>query len=329
MLTSLNTFLVAQLGPLGPIIAMGGVGLIMLLIAVPFLLGQKPDRMEKLREDRMNAGKHASENPNQQLRLAGGMEQLDRFADYLEPQNQVEFSAIREQLIQAGYRSKSAVRTFYFAQFALGIGLLALGVIYTLLTGDEEQTSTKAAMTTLIPGLVGYYLPRYWVNKRIDTRQQEIQDGFPDSLDLMLVCVEAGQGLDQAIIRVSEEIRPSFPAIAEEFEMVAWEIKAGKDKSSVLKDMGDRSGVADVASFVTVLIQSQTFGTSIAEALRVYANEMRDKRVMRAEEKANVLPTKLTLGTMMFTLPPLLIILIGPSMYSIYATLSGGGIGAN
>jgi tight adherence protein C len=308
---------------------MGGVGLIMLLIAVPLLLGQKPDRMEKLREDRMNAGKHASENPNQQLRLAGGMEQLDRFADYLEPQNQVEFSAIREQLIQAGYRSKSAVRTFYFAQFALGIGLLALGVIYTLLTGDEEQTSTKAAMTTLIPGLVGYYLPRYWVNKRIDTRQQEIQDGFPDSLDLMLVCVEAGQGLDQAIIRVSEEIRPSFPAIAEEFEMVAWEIKAGKDKSSVLKDMGDRSGVADVASFVTVLIQSQTFGTSIAEALRVYANEMRDKRVMRAEEKANVLPTKLTLGTMMFTLPPLLIILIGPSMYSIYATLSGGGIGAN
>jgi tight adherence protein C len=308
---------------------MGGVGLIMLLIAVPLLLGQKPDRMEKLREDRMNAGKHASENPNQQLRLAGGMEQLDRFADYLEPQNQVEFSAIREQLIQAGYRSKSAVRTFYFAQFALGIGLLALGVIYTLLTGDEEQTSTKAAMTTLIPGLVGYYLPRYWVNKRIVTRQQEIQDGFPDSLDLMLVCVEAGQGLDQAIIRVSEEIRPSFPAIAEEFEMVAWEIKAGKDKSSVLKDMGDRSGVADVASFVTVLIQSQTFGTSIAEALRVYANEMRDKRVMRAEEKANVLPTKLTLGTMMFTLPPLLIILIGPSMYSIYATLSGGGIGAN
>jgi tight adherence protein C len=308
---------------------MGGVGLIMLLIAVPLLLGQKPDRMEKLREDRMNAGKHASENPNQQLRLAGGMEQLDRFADYLEPQNQVEFSAIREQLIQAGYRSKSAVRTFYFAQFALGIGLLALGVIYTLLTGDEEQTSTKAAMTTLIPGLVGYYLPRYWVNKRIDTRQQEIQDGFPDSLDLMLVCVEAGQGLDQAIIRVSEEIRPSFPAIAEEFEMVAWEIKAGKDKSSVLKDMGDRSGVADVASFVTVLIQSQTFGTSIAEALRVYANEMRDKRVMRAEEKANVLPTKLTLGTMMFTLPPLLIILIGPSMYSIYATLSGGGIGVN
>jgi tight adherence protein C len=90
--------------------------------------------------------------------------------------------------------------------------------------------------------------------------------------------------------------------------------------------MGDRCGVADVASFVTVLIQSQQFGTSIAEALRVYASEMRDKRVMRAEEKANVLPTKLTLGTMMFTVPPLMIILIGPSIYSIYETLSGGGI---
>ena len=141
----------------------------------------------------------------------------------------------------------------------------------------------------------------------------------------MLVCVEAGQSLDQSIIRVATELKAGYPALASEFELVANEMKVGKDKIVVLKDMAERADVRDVSSFVTVLVQSTAFGTSIADALRVYASEMRDKRVMRAEEKANVLPTKLTLGTMMFTVPPLLIILIGPSIYDIYVNLNGGG----
>lgn len=180
-------------------------------------------------------------------------------------------------------------------------------------------------LTGMLPGIVGYMIPKYWVTKRLQKRQEEIENGFPDALDMMLVCVEAGQSLDQSIIRVSDEIAAGFPALAEEFAIVAHEMKAGKDKTSVLRDMSERAGVADVGSFVTVLIQSQQFGTSIAEALRVYAGEMRDKRVMRAEEKANTLPTKMTLATMMLTVPPLLIILIGPSVYEIYLMLAGGG----
>jgi tight adherence protein C len=165
-------------------------------------------------------------------------------------------------------------------------------------------------------------LPKYWVTRRQKMRIEEIENGFPDSLDMMLVCVEAGQSLDQAILRVSKEIRAGYPALADEYEIVSQEMKAGKDKTQVLRDMSERAGVPDVASFVTVLIQSSAFGTSIAEALRVYAAEMRDKRVMRAEEKANTLPTKMTLATMMLTVPPLLIILIGPSIYGIAETLS-------
>ncbi len=325
MMDTVNSFLIQNFGPLGPVFALGVLGLLLLLIAIPMMLNQKPDPLERIKKERLGQARRETDDPSTRLRYENDTK-LEQFADYLEPQNEEEMSTIREQMIQAGYRSRSAVRTFYFAQFSLGLGLLALGLIYTLLTAGEQTDATKAALTTLVPGLVGYYLPRYWINKRIGSRQAEIQNGFPDSLDLMLVCVEAGQGLDQAIIRVAQEIRSGFPALAEEFEIVAWEIKAGKDKATVLKDMGDRCGVADVASFVTVLIQSQQFGTSIAEALRVYAGEMRDKRVMRAEEKANVLPTKLTLGTMMFTVPPLMIILIGPSIYSIYETLSGGGI---
>ena len=134
---------------------------------------------------------------------------------------------------------------------------------------------------------------------------------------MLLVCVEAGQSIDQAILRVSHEIRASYGSLADEFELVSHEVKAGKDKASVLGDMAERCGVSDISSFVTVLVQSATFGTSIADALRVYASEMRDKRVMRAEEKANKLPTKMTLATMMLTVPPLLIILIGPSILGI------------
>ncbi|MEC7668916.1 MAG: type II secretion system F family protein, partial [Pseudomonadota bacterium] len=152
--------------------------------------------------------------------------------------------------------------------------------------------------------------------------RQEIQDGFPDALDMMLVCVEAGQSMDQAILRISKELRASFPNLADEFLMVSYEMKAGKEKTAVLNDMSERCGVQDISSFVTVLNQSQTFGTSIADALRVYAGEMRDKRVMRAEEKANQLPTKMTLTTMMFTVPPLLLILVGPSVVGI--TSMGG-----
>ena len=204
----------------------------------------------------------------------------------------------------------------------MGLGLLAAGVLVVLVQSQGEDPSIQQIfMTALLPAIVGYMLPKYWVTKRVQTRQEEISNGFPDSLDLMLVCVEAGQSLDQSIIRVSEEMRSSFPALSEEFMIVAHEMKAGKDKTAVLRDMAERAGVADVASFVTVLIQSQQFGTSIAEALRVYAGEMRDKRVMRAEEKANTLPTKMTLATMMLTVPPLLIIMIGPSIYEIYVQL--------
>ena len=227
------------------------------------------------------------------------------------------------KLLQAGYSTKSAVKTYHFAQFALGIAFLVLGVafaIYASATG--EPTTRDLVIYTLLPGLIGYYLPKWWVGKRQGERQLEMVNGFPDSLDMMLVCVEAGQSLDQSIIRVSHELRSAFPSLAGEYETVSNEMKAGKDKTQVLRDMAERCGVVDISSFVTVLIQSQQFGTSIAEALRVFSSEMRDKRVMRAEEKANTLPTKMTLATMMLTVPPLLIILIGPSIYNIYETLN-------
>jgi len=317
-------YLTVQFGPLGPYYAIGVVGLMLVLSALPIILYRKEDPVDRLnnkKKVKVKKDKDAAEQPT--LRYAEKGPKLDKFASFLEPQDQAAFSGAQLKLVQAGYRNKSAVRTMHFAQFALAIGFLFIGLVVVLIRIDTA-TLQSTLLTILIPAGAGYYLPGYWVERRRQTRQTNLTEGFPDALDLMLVCVEAGQSLDQSIARVAGEIRLGFPDLADEFEMVANEMKAGKDRVNVLRDMGERAGSQDISAFVTVLIQSASFGTSISDALRIYAAEMRDKRVMRAEEKANTLPTKLTLGTMMFTLPPLLIILIGPSIYNIYIMLSVG-----
>lgn len=324
MFETIKSILTDQLGPFGPLLAIGLLGMFLVLLTLPILLNKKEDPLDRLKKAKKLAA--SGKGPDEKLRSAAKSDKLEKYSDFLEPKNEEEYSAIKLKLLQAGYRSKDAVRTYHFAQFALGAGLLVLGVAYAMLqkaTGDPSAQST--AMSILLPGLAGYMLPKYWVNRRQQARQEEITNGFPDSLDMMLVCVEAGQSLDQSILRVAKEIRAGFPALADEFDTVSQEMKAGKDRVAVLRDMSERAGVADVASFVTVLIQSASFGTSIADALRVYAAEMRDKRVMRAEEKANTLPTKMTLATMLLTVPPLLVILVGPSVYNIYLTLNGQG----
>lgn len=326
ILDDLNTWLIELLGPLGPLFAVGFLGILLVATTLPIVLKKTRDPLDRLRDETKGRNNRVASDPDAPaLRQKRGTDKLDKYANFLEPQDKEQLEGMKLKLLQAGYKHKSAVRTFHFAQFALGVTFLTFGLLYALVLGGDDMTTRGLILSIIIPGAAGYYLPKYWVERRKQERQTQIEEGFPDALDLMLVCVEAGQSLDQSIIRVATELKAGYPALASEFELVANEMKVGKDKIVVLKDMAERADVRDVSSFVTVLVQSTAFGTSIADALRVYASEMRDKRVMRAEEKANVLPTKLTLGTMMFTVPPLLIILIGPSIYDIYVNLNGGG----
>ena len=326
LFSSANTWLTDNFGALGPLLIIGVLGMFLVLMTLPILLKREKDPLDKLRDAARAGANPEDDGPRLRRGGTGKKNKLDKYSNFLEPQDAKEYSEIKLKLLQAGYRSKDAVRTYHFLQFVLGIACLLLGALYAIYNSvTGEPTLQSMMLSIIIPGTCGYMLPKYWVTKRQQSRQEEITNGFPDSLDMMLVCVEAGQSLDQSIVRVSKEIRTGFPALADEYEMVANEMKAGKDKTTVLRDMAERAGVPDVASFVTVLIQSATFGTSVAEALRVYAAEMRDKRIMRAEEKANTLPTKMTLATMLLTVPPLLIILIGPSIYDIAVTLSKAG----
>ena len=324
---AIMTLLTDNFGPFGPLLAVGGLGLVLVLATLPTLMKKRIDPLDKLKKSRVepNEGKEslrsAVSNANAKK------DKLEKYKAFLEPKNAEEYSAMQLTLLQAGYPGKNAVRTFHFAQMAMGIGFLILGVGYAILKSSAGDPSTQQTMMSIIiPGAVGYMAPKYWVTRRVEARKEEIQNGFPDALDMLLVCVEAGQSLDQGIIRVAKELRAAYPAMSEEFETVSHEIKAGKDKAQVLRTFGERSGVPDVASFVTVMIQSQQFGTSIAEALRLYAADMRDKRIMRAEEAANKIPTKMTLGTMMFTVPPLLIILVGPSVHDMLENFKAIGL---
>ena len=316
------TALLSDLGPLGPAILLGAAGFV-LVVGAAIAIRRHKDPLDRL-------GRRAEAEPAAQagLRVESRDAKLARYAGFLEPQDETELTAMRLQLVQAGFRSKSAVQTFHVVQLGLALGLLGLGLLYSLWVQMSGQPTdvTKQVLYVLGPAVLGYYGPKRYVASRVASRREEIVQGFPDALDMMLVCIEAGQSLDQAIVRVARELQAFYPALATEFETVAHEMKAGKDKGAVLKGMSERAGVRDVTSFTTVLIQSQTFGTSIGEALRIYAAEMRDKRVMRAEEKANTLPVKMTLATMMLTIPPLLILLVGPSVLEVMTSL-GGGVG--
>jgi tight adherence protein C len=312
--------LVAQFGPLGPVYALAAFGVILILVSLPFLLTKSRDpnqRLEAARKDRYQSAISS-------LRIDANDNRLDSLAPYLEPQDQEEASEARLNLMRAGYRSRSAVRVYVLIRAIMGISFafFGLAVVHSLFPAASE---TDVALAVAGGGGIGYLLPAFYVRNRRKEREEEITNSFPDALDLLLVCVEAGHSLDQAVDRVAREIHTAAPFLSDELALISAEVRAGRERTAVLRDFSERCGVSDISAFVTVLIQSAAFGTSIADALRTYSSEMRDKRLVRAEEKANVLPTKLTLGTMAFTVPPLVLILVGPSLIEVMRALSGFG----
>ncbi len=201
-LTSANQMLIERFGPLGPLLAVGGLGLLLVLLTLPSLMRKRMDPLDKLKAANTRAPEKS--DPKQALRRGDKADKLQKFATFLEPQDETQMSTARLKMMRAGYRGKNAVRAFHAAQFALGIGFLLIGVIFTMVQSAGAEVSTQMmVMTTIGPGAAGYYLPQYWVQRRLQKRQGEITSGFPDALDMMLVCVEAGQSLDQSILRVA------------------------------------------------------------------------------------------------------------------------------
>jgi tight adherence protein C len=177
---------------------------------------------------------------------------------------------------------------------------------------------TSAMIFALIFGAMGYYVPTLWLGRAINRRRGEIQNGLPDAIDLMIVCIEAGSGIDQALNRVAEELAIAYPALARELELVSAETRAGKPRLEAFRNFADRTKVDDVRSLVAMLIQTDRFGTSIGQALRTHAETSRTKRRQRAEEKAAKLAVKLLFPLVFCLFPAFYVIVLGPSMLSLF-----------
>ena len=259
-------------------------------------------------------------------RLAVQDDLLQEFARFVTPTDSAELSAIRIRLARAGFRRPSAPRVFYLARAISPLAGLLLGVL--AITLIKLVLPLPIIMGLLFfPLLLGLIAPAWWVDRCAANRKADAEGGFPDVLDMLLICIEAGQSFDQACRRVSREVKRISPTLYEELNIVNEELWAGRDRGAAFRDFATRIGATDINAFVTVLRQSDEFGVSIADALRVYAADMRNKRLMRAEEKANLMPLKLALGSMFFTIPPTMMIMAGPSLLMIMRAFQrmGGG----
>ena len=226
---------------------------------------------------------------------------------------------LQEKLALAGYAQPYAVRAYVLIRAMLALVFPAVTYGYLTLVGST-LSGPKFYLVVLGSAVLGMYLPNFIVGGRADRRQQEILNGFPDALDLMLVCVEAGLGIDACFARVGQEIINLHPRLAELFATVSLELRAGRPRAEALKNMARRSGVQEIQSFATLVIQSDKLGASIGTALKIYAGEMREGRRMRAEEKAHRLPVLLSVPMVVFLLPVVVGALALPAVIQITGT---------
>jgi tight adherence protein C len=229
-------------------------------------------------------------------------------------------ATIRSRLVAAGYRQEHAPRVYSLIRLicVVGFPMAAIGFMWA---SGSAPSFMRLTLVGMICALLGLYIPSLFVRIKADRRQREIINGFPDALDLMLVCVEAGLGLESAFSRVGMEMTRSHPLLAEQFGSVVLELRAGRSQEDALRRMADRAGADEIRAFATLLIQSHKLGSSISQTLRTYAAEMREMRRMRAEEKAHRLPVLLSIPLVMCMLPVMIGVLMLPAVIRTIRTL--------
>jgi len=226
----------------------------------------------------------------------------------------------RQFLVWAGYRESSAPAVYWGARIAAPVVLAAVMSLLVLVAGGG---ALRTGLALLWAAAVGWIAPPFYVGGRVRRRQKDIQRALPDALDLMVVCVEAGLALNQALVRVAEEIRHVSTLMSDEMALVNLEIRAAVPRDEALRNLAERTGVADLRSLTAMLIQTDRFGTSVAHALRVHSDTMRTKRRQRAEEAAAKTTIKLVFPLATCIFPALFVVILGPALIMIYRTLTG------
>lgn len=285
-------------------------------LALYWLVARPPsaatERLRQMTPD--GAGVLAEENPV--AALAGRMAApLHRLA----PPSATEARKLQKQLMRAGYRGPNApvvYRAFQLATMAVFPGAVAMACVFL------GRPLDSAFLWIMVAFVAGFMLPRYVLRRLIGGRQQRLRWGLADALDLMVVSIEAGLGLNAALVRVGEELRQTHPDISEEFELTNFEIRLGRERDEALRNLAERTGVDDLRSLTAMLIQADRFGTSIAKAVRAYSDSLRTKRRQRAEQAAQKAAVKLLFPLACFLFPTLFIVILGPAALNLMDTFA-------
>jgi tight adherence protein C len=241
----------------------------------------------------------------------GTMEQIVRPFQNVLPRSTQEVSVAQKRLIRAGFRQDSDVNMLYGAKVLVPLSLM-------LLATASGAYSWSPFFVYAVAAGVGFLIPDFWLGKRISSRQMKLRLGLPEALDLLVICSEAGLSLDQALLKVSQELRLSQPELADEFGLLMLEQKAGRPRDEAMKSLADRTQTDSIKALVNALIQADTFGTSIAKTLRVFSDTLRTQRRQKAEERAAKTTVKLVFPLVLFIFPSLFVVALGPAMIAMY-----------
>jgi tight adherence protein C len=246
-------------------------------------------------------------------------------ASYVLPTKGAERDKIQQQLTHAGLRSPNAMATFYGIKTCLALGLVAAVLVAS--RWMPQISSSGIFFYLMLAAGAGMLVPNMVLRRLVEKRQKSLRNGFPDALDMLVICVEAGLGLTAAIQRVADELGFSHPELASELALVNAETRAGVERETALRNLTDRTGLDDVRGLVSLLVQTLRFGTSVADTLRVYSEEFRDKRMQKAEEQAAKIGTKLIFPLVFCLFPSFFLVAVGPAVIRIIDVL--GQLGAS
>ncbi len=244
---------------------------------------------------------------------------LQQIGARIQPSGEAEAKSLRTQLIQAGFRHENSAAVFYGIRI---VTLITVVILMFAMTARMPNSNPGMSFALIgMGGAVGWILPKMFLEKRIKTRRETMRLSLPDALDMMVVSVEAGLGLDMAMQHVARELQVAHPLLSEELSLVTLEMRAGKRRADALKNFSDRSGEPELRKLVAILVQSDRFGTSMAESLRTHSDFMRVKRRQEAEERAGKVGVKLVFPIFFFILPSILVVAAGPGLLQVFKYL--------
>lgn len=278
---------------------------------------RKLTELEEIASQRTIAQKRRRQSKREQLEVW-----LENLGEQVAP-GEARLGKTRSKLVTAGFRDPRAVPLFYGLRVVVPVITV---ILYVLIFAPAlEVTGFRYMFFMVVAGGFGYLMVNGFLSRRVRMRQNELQKALPDTLDMLVVCVEAGLGLNQAIARVSDEVEHISPTMSEELQIVGLEIRAGTPREDALRHLGERTGLKDIKGLVSMLIQTDRFGTSIAQALRVHSDDLRTKRRQRAEEAAAKTTIKLVIPLAIFVFPAMFVVILGPAILTILVQFGNMG----